>query len=90
MAKKFSVVFNDRNAERIERMVTGIVRQLESTGEPEIEAEQIGRELGMSRDVAMLAEGLGDEKTFSAMMRRATSGFSENASMTSRMAFAPR
>ncbi len=28
--------------DKIERMVSGIVRQLESTGEPEIEAEQIG------------------------------------------------
>lgn len=29
--------------ERIERMVSGIVRQLESRGEPDIQAEEIGR-----------------------------------------------
>lgn len=28
--------------ERVERMVTGIVRQLESSGEPEVESENIG------------------------------------------------
>ncbi len=31
--------------ERIERMVTGIVRQLESLGEPEITSEQIGESI---------------------------------------------
>ncbi len=31
--------------ERIERMVTGIVRQLESFGEPEITSEQIGQSI---------------------------------------------
>ena len=31
--------------ERIERMVTGIVRQLESLGEPEITSEQIGQSI---------------------------------------------
>lgn len=31
--------------ERIERMVTGIVRQLESLGEPEISSEQIGESI---------------------------------------------
>jgi transcriptional repressor NrdR len=30
------------DAERVERMVSGIVRQLESRGEPEIAAEEIG------------------------------------------------
>ena len=31
--------------ERIERMVTGIVRQLESLGEPEVTSEQIGESI---------------------------------------------
>lgn len=44
LARSVQVALRKRpvDAERIERMVTGIVRQLESTGEPEIEAEQIG------------------------------------------------
>jgi transcriptional repressor NrdR len=44
LARSVQVALRKRpvDAERIERMVSGIVRQLESTGEPEIEAEQIG------------------------------------------------
>jgi transcriptional repressor NrdR len=44
LARSVQVALRKRpvDAERIERMVSGIVRQLESTGEPEIDAEQIG------------------------------------------------
>ena len=44
LARSVQVALRKRpvDPERIERMVSGIVRQLESTGEPEIEAEQIG------------------------------------------------
>lgn len=44
LAKSFEIALRKRpvDGERIERMVTGIVRQLESQGESEISAERIG------------------------------------------------
>lgn len=44
LARSVSVALRKRpvDAERIERMVSGIVRQLESLGESEIKSEQIG------------------------------------------------
>ena len=51
LARSVSVALRKRpvEAERIERMVSGIVRQLESLGETEIKSEQIG---------ALVMEGL--------------------------------
>lgn len=45
LARSVSVALRKRpvEAERIERMVSGIVRQLESLGETEIKSEQIGQ-----------------------------------------------
>lgn len=44
LARSFEIALRKRNVEpeRVERMVNGIVRQLESQGESEIESEQIG------------------------------------------------
>ena len=44
LARSVSVALRKRpvDAERVERMVSGIVRQLESLGESEIKSEQVG------------------------------------------------
>jgi transcriptional repressor NrdR len=51
LARSVQVALRKRNvdAERIERMISGVVRQLESLGESEIKSEQIG---------ALVMEGL--------------------------------
>ena len=45
LANSVSVALRKREVEpeRIERLVSGIVRQLEASGEPNIESDQIGR-----------------------------------------------
>jgi transcriptional repressor NrdR len=45
LLRSFDIALRKRNVEpsRVERAVSGIVRQLESTGESEIASEQIGR-----------------------------------------------
>ena len=45
LMRSVEVALRKRNVdpERVERAISGIVRQLESSGEPEISSEQIGR-----------------------------------------------